>query len=76
MLQYSKTLSISVNIYCATVGVSSVTAPSAQYSDYDGTVDVCSGDHDSGVANHSKNSSSGAGIWDALWYVSGIGFLT
>ena len=41
-----------VKIYCATVEASSVTAPCGQYSDYDGTVDVCSGDHDSGVASN------------------------
>ncbi len=41
-----------VKIYCATVGVSSVTAPCGQYSDYDGTVDGCSGDHDSGVVSN------------------------
>ena len=40
-----------VKIYCATVGVSNVTVPCGQYSDYDGTVDVCSGDHDRGVAS-------------------------
>jgi hypothetical protein len=53
-----------IKIYCATVGVSSVTVPCGQYSDYDGTVDVCSGDHDSGVASdvgwattHSKSGN-------------------
>ena len=40
-----------VKIYCATVEVSSVTTPCGQYSNYNSTLSVCSGDHDSGVAS-------------------------
>jgi hypothetical protein len=43
---------IFVKIYCATVEVSSITVPCGQYSDYNGTVDVCSGDHDSGATSN------------------------
>jgi hypothetical protein len=53
-----------VKIYCATVEASSVTAPCGQYSDYDSTLSVCSGDHDNGVASdvgwattHSKSGN-------------------
>ena len=53
-----------VKIYCATVEVSSVTAPCGQYSNYDSILSVCSGDHDSGVASdvgwattHSKSGN-------------------
>jgi len=53
-----------VKIYCATVEVSSATAPCGQYSNYDSILSVCSGDHDSGVASdagwattHSKSGN-------------------
>ncbi len=42
---------IAIKIYCATVEVSSVTAPCGQYSNYDSSQSVCAGDHDSGVAS-------------------------
>jgi hypothetical protein len=52
-----------VKIYCATVEVSSVTAPRGQY--YDITLSVCSGDHDRAVASDvgwaSTHSNSGNG---------------
>jgi hypothetical protein len=44
-------MSLYVKIYCATVEVSSVTAPCGQYSNYDRTLLVCSSYHDSGVAS-------------------------
>jgi hypothetical protein len=54
-----------VKIYCATVEVSSDTAPCGQYSNYDSILSVCSDDHDSDIASDvgwaTTNSKSGNG---------------